>query len=820
MSWENERIDINVYSQGDIDKWVYSTCNLCSVGCGCYIAVKDQQIVGIKGNGAHPINRGRLGPKGEHQWYANHSKDRLLQPLLRNRSGQLVPASWDEALGLFVEKTQDVLHRMGSDAFAIYSTGQAMLEDYYTLGKIGRAGLGTHVIDANARLCTSSVQWGWIQSFGVDGVPASYEDVDQTDTLLLFGHNVAETGTVLWERIVSRKQKTGKPYLIVVDPRKTLTAQRADLFLQLYPGTNVALLNGILHLLLRHGFVDEDFVQMHTIGYEELEKSVAHWTPAYTAQITGLPIEQIEAAARQLGTTRSLVSTALQGAFQSTGGSKSSVLMNNIHLIRGLIGKPGSGPLQMAGQSSATSNRNAGGAGPYPGQRNPDNPRHIEEMAQLWNVEAASLPVGGEESIEEMINRMESNRLGLIWNIHTNPMVSLPNRRRARQAFEKVFVVVQDPFLTETTEVADIVLPTAMWGEKEGVMENSDRTVNLLRKAVAGPAGVRSDFEILLSFAKGMGFKDRDGQPLIGYTTPEACFEEWKRLSRGRFCDMTGMTYAKLESHNGMQWPAPDTSAHPRGTVRLYEDLHFRTHIDEVQSFGRDINTGRSRTMAEFAALHAEGRAILYAVLYEPPAESPSRDYPFWLTTGRLLWQWHTRTKTGRAPHLHLAAPQGYVEINAADAQVLAILPGELVRIESPRSWIEVPARVVDTIQRGLVFVPFHFGSWQHPHAANELTVDFVDPVSKQPVFKQASCRIVKLRQNYAFQTGDTLAEVAKSHQLTLEQLAHANRLMPPYRVDVGTELEIPLSMVDVVIPPYLPYREVDIKARFEQSED
>lgn len=747
MTWENERVDMNLYSQGEVDHWVYSTCNFCAIGCGCYIAVKNNQIVGIKGNGSHPINRGRLGPKGENQWYANSSPDRLLHPLIRNASGKLVQASWDDALELFVAKTQHVRNSMGPEAIAIYTTGQALLEDYYTIAKIGRAGLGTHKIDASARLCTASVQQGWVESFGVDGAPGSFEDVDLTETLMVFGYNVAETGTVLFERIMTRKQKTGKPYLIVVDPRKTLTALQADLFLQLNPGTNVALLNGIMHLLMQHAYIDANFVAQHTVGYDKMRQSVAIWTPAHTSQITGVPVGQIEVIAHQLGQTPSLVSLSLQGAFQSTGATKTSVAINNLHLVRGLIGRPGSGPLHMSGQPSAASNRNVGGVGPYPGLRNPDNPQHIQEIAKLWNVDPASLPVGGEETIEEMINRMESGHVGLVWNIHSNPMVSLPNRRRVLSAYEKVFVVVQDPFLTETAEVADMVLPTAMWGEKEGVMENAERTLNRLRKAVDPPAGVKSDFEVFLAFAKGMGFKDQDGNPLIQYTTPEECFAEWKEASRGRFCDMTGITYAKLEANRGMHWPAPENSLDSRGTVRLYEDLHFWTGVDEAQSFGRDINTGRSRTREEFQALHADGRAILYALVYEPPAEPPSHEYPFWLTTGRLVWHWHSRTKTSRSPYLQMAAPHGYVEMNVADAQDLSIVSGDVVRVESPRGWIEVPARVGDVVQRGLVFVPFHYGGWHKHQAANELTVDLVDPVSKQPIFKQASCRIIKLQK-------------------------------------------------------------------------
>lgn len=817
MSWQSERVDMQVYTQGEVDNWVYSTCNICSVGCGCYIAVKDNQIVGIKGNAKHPINRGRLGPKGENQFYANNSPDRLLHPLIRSSSGKLVPASWEEAMGLLVEKTKEVLRDKGPEGVAIYSTGQGFLEDYYTIAKIGRAGLGTHLLDANTRLCTATTEYALLQSFGSDGAPASYDDIDETETLMLFGHNVAETGTVLFERIMTRKRKTGKPFIIVVDPRRTQTARAADLFLQLYPGTNVVLLNGLVHLILRNGNIDENFIRQHTVGFEKLKNSVEPWTPERTARTTGISIELIQQAAEQLGKTPSLVTTTLQGAFQGNDATKTCVGINNLHLIRGLIGKPGSGPLHMAGQPSSSANRTVGGVGTYPGNRNSSNPSHIEEMARLWNVDAASLPIGPEKGIVEQIQMMESSRIGLFWNIHTNPLVSLPNRRRARAAFEKVFFVANEPFLTETTEVADIVLPTAMWGEKTGTMENATRTINLLRKAVEPPNGVKSDFDILLDFAKRMDFRDKDGNPLIGYSTPEQCFEEWKKVSKGRPSDMTGITYQKLEEQNGLQWPVNEEN--PNGTTRLYSNYQFHTKVDDAQSFTQDMTTGRALTKGEFEALAANGKAILHATDYLPFPEQPTAEYPFWVTTGRLVWHWHTRTKTARSPHLHMAAPQGYVEINVQDAEELSILPGETVRITSPRGWIEVPARVGDAVQKGLVFVPFHFGSWQQRQSANELTLDFTDAVSKQPILKHAVCRIEKLRQRHTMAEGETLESIAGVYGFTTEELALANKLMAPYRADIGQQVEIPKSVMPVSIPPYLPYRTIDNSPEFQQKE-
>ncbi|WJH35279.1 molybdopterin oxidoreductase family protein [Paenibacillus sp. CC-CFT747] len=288
-------------------------------------------------------------------------------------------------------------------------------------------------------------------------------------------------------------------------------------------------------------------------------------------------------------------------------------------------------------------------------------------------------------------------------------------------------------------------------------------------------------------------------------------------MSKGTSADMSGITYARLEEHDGLRYPVP--SGKPLGTPRLYEDYRFPTSPDEAQSYGKDLFTGRARTREEFERLQANGRAILYGTVYLPPAEHPTKEYPYWVTTGRLVWHWHTRTKTARVPQLHLAAPQGYVAIHPADGERLSLLPGEVIRVVSPRGWIEVPARLTETVMPGLLFVPFHFGSWQQTEAANELTVDLVDPVSKQPTFKQSSCRIEKLRKTVSVTASAGLPELASANRLTVEQLARINRLMPPYRTDPGQELQVPLSMVDVVLPPYTPYRRMDIFPRFSQAE-
>ncbi|WP_261130746.1 molybdopterin-dependent oxidoreductase [Bacillus sp. Marseille-Q3570] len=637
--WGRRKLDKHVADGEIVERWVHSTCNLCSIGCGCEIAVNDNRIVGIRGKKDHPINLGRLDPKAKDQWIPNNHDDRLLTPFIRDNDGRLQPASWKEAMEKIIGKAKEVLRELGGDGFAIYSTGQGMLEDYYTIAKIGRAGLGTHLMDANTRLCTATTEYCLIQSFGTDGVPAGFEDLDTAETVMFFGHNPAETGTVLFERVIERKMRTGKPYIIVVDPRETLTAQSADLLLPLIPGTNLALLNGLLSEMITREYIDSSFIENHTVNFDKMKENVNEWTLSKTSEHTGIAVEKLERAVERLGKTSSLVSTTLQGAYQSADATSTCVAINNLHLMRGMIGRPGSGPLHMAGQPSSSGNRTVGGVGTYPGNRNPNNPKHLKEIATLWNIDEETLEVGPEKGILKQIELMEDGKIGFFWNIHTNPLVSLPNRQRAKKALEKTFVVVQDPFMTETArEAADVILPPAMWGEKEGTMENADRTINLLRKAVDPPKGVKTDFEILLEFSKRMEFKDKDSNPLIQYESPEEAFEEWKVVSEGRPSDMTHMSYKKLEFRNGMQWPANDKR--PEGSPRLYEDFNFRTGVDDVQSYGKDIVTGRPLSRKEYLDKSEPGKAIFYATPYFRPSEHPKKKYPFWLNTGRLVWHW------------------------------------------------------------------------------------------------------------------------------------------------------------------------------------
>jgi len=734
-------------SENEVDRWVQTASILHSNGDALDIAVKDGRIVGVRGRGVDRVNKGRVDPKDLFGWQANNSEDRLKKPLVRE-NGELVEASWDEAMGRVVERSKEVLEEKGPLAFGFYTTGQLFLEEYYTLGVIGKAGLGTPHMDGNTRLCTATAAEALKQTFGTDGQPGSYADVDHADTICLFGHNVAETQAVLWMRMLDRLEGPNPPKLVVVDPRPTPAARRADVHLQVKNGTNMALMNGLLHEIIANRWYDEGYVAAHTLGFEELTTTVEEYPPEKLAAICEVPENQIREAARIIGESERLLSTVLQGFYQSHQATAASCQVNNIHLIRGMIGKPGCGVLQMNGQPTAQNTRECGANGDMPAFRNWDNVEHIQELAELWNVERMKIPHWSSPTHAMQIWRYaEQGSIQLLWISATNPAVSLPELPRIRQILEKedLFVVVQDIFLTETARYADVVLPAATWGEKTGTFTNADRTVHLSEKAVDPPGETKSDLDIFLDYARRMDFRDKDGEPLIKWDNPESCFEAWKECSQGRPCDYTGLSYDKLRGSSGVQWPCNDE--HPDGTERLYADGSFNTDTDYCETYGRDLLTGAESTEVEHRALNTAGWAFLLAAEYQPPHEEPDEEYPFSYTTGRTIYHFHTRTKTARAPQLQSAAPDAWVELSPADAESLGVGEGDVVRVESPRGRLEAKARI-SGIKEGVVFAPFHYGYFDgdgHPRAANELTITEWDPASKQPLYKVGAVRVTRI---------------------------------------------------------------------------
>jgi anaerobic selenocysteine-containing dehydrogenase len=696
-----------------------------------------------------------------------------------------------------VRASQAIRNRHTASAIGFYTTGQLFLEEYYTLGVIGKAGLGTPHMDGNTRLCTATSAAALKLSFGTDGQPGSYADLDVTDAIMHIGHNIASQQTVLWMRILDRLASSNRPKVIVVDPRTTETAKEADLHLAPRVGTNVALLNGLQHLLIASGHIDEDYIRAHTQGFEALEQLTRKWTPDLVSRVTGVPVHRLAAAAEIIGESPTLVSTVLQGVYQSQQATAASVQVNNIHLLRGLIGKPGCTVLQMNGQPTAQNTRECGADGDLPGFRNWENAQHIQELARLWNVDASIIPSWGPPTHAMQIFRYaEEASIKLLWISGTNPAVSLPELARIRRILEgkDLFVVVQDAWLTETTNYADVVFPAALWGEKTGCFTNVDRTVHLSRKAVDPPGEARSDLDIFLDYAAKMGFRDRDGAPLIKWRTAEEAFEAWKACSKGRPCDYSGLSYDKLSQGSGIQWPCNEEF--PKGVERLYVDGRFNTAADYCETFGHDLTTGAEHLPEEYGARDPQGKALLFAVDYQKPHEEPDDEYPFRLTTGRVLYHFHTRTKTGRCPSLNAAAPDAFAQIADEDAARMGIQEGDVLVVSTRRGRITVPAKIGGIIP-GHVFVPFHYGYWDkpgHARAANELTVTEWDPVSKQPYFKYAAASVQKTASPSVM---ERVADAAEQMREQLKQAAAGVVEVPATlkKTVMAAEGRLPLSL-------------------------
>jgi anaerobic selenocysteine-containing dehydrogenase len=580
-------------------------------------------------------------------------------------------------------------------------------EESYVIGKLARGAIGTPHLDGNPRLCMASAVVGYTRSFGTDGPPSSYEDIDHADCIMAIGANLTDAHPVLGGRLVARLTRGGCT-LITVDPRAVQVARLSQIYLPIRPGTDVALLNALQHVIIRDGMVDTAYVNAHTTGYDELRALVARYTPERAAEICGIPAEKIEEVARIFGRSRAALTLWTMGINQTNGATAAVNQICNLHLLTAQIGRPGAGPFSITGQPSSMDFRQVGGGPALPGYRSLLVEAHRREVAELWGVPVERLPERTTPA-HRIFQGLEAGDIRALWNIGTNPAVSFPDQAWARRVLERTeFLVVQDGYHpTETTEYADVVLPAAIWGEKTGTFTNAERRVNLLRQAVAPPGEARSNFDIVCEVGRRMGYGD-----LFAFNTTEEAFEEIKVLNANRPPELRGITYARLEREGGLQWPVPHLG-HP-GTPRLYTDGRFNT---------------------------PDGRARLWAMEYTPPPEVPDAEYPFWLNTGRVQEHWHTLTKTGRIPELISWVPEAYVEVNPTDAVRLGIRSGQRVAVSSRRGRVEVIARVTAQVAPGTVFLSFHFGK----QTSNALTGQFFDPLSFEPIYKQSAVKLERL---------------------------------------------------------------------------
>ncbi|GAB3259191.1 molybdopterin oxidoreductase family protein [Arthrobacter pigmenti] len=775
-----------------VDRWVQTASILHSNGDALDIAVKDNRIAGVRGRASDRVNHGRLGPKDLFGWQANSSPDRLTKPLIRV-NGALVETDWDTAMDRVAGRTKDLMEEQGPSAIGFYTTGQLFLEEYYTLSLVAHGGLGTNHVDGNTRLCTATAAAALKESFASDGQPGSYTDIDHADVIALYGHNMAETQVVLWERILDRLAGPNPPKIICVDPRMTEVARHSDVHLAPRPGTNVAMMNGLLHEIVANDQVDHEYVDAHTVGFDELKKRVEDYPPELVAEICDVPVEQIRETAGILGGAERLLSTVLQGFYQANQATAAAVQVNNVNIIRGMLGKPGCGVLQMNGQPTAQNTRECGGDGDFPGFRNWSNDAHIADLARIWNVETMAIPhYSPPTHAMQMMRYAENGSIRMLWVSGTNPAVSLPELQRIRSILtqERLFLVVQDIFLSETAQLADVVLPAATWGEKTGTFTNVDRTVHLSEKAVDPPGEAKPDLDIFLDYAHRMDLKDKDGAPLVKWHDPESAFEAWKECSRGRPCDYSGMTYEKLRGGSGIQWPCNEEN--PEGTERIYVDGKFWSDPQYCESYGKDLVTGAPLEAAEYKALNPYAKAIIKAAGYMPPHEIPSEQFPFQLITGRTVFHFHTRTKTGRAPQLQTAAPEVWVEMSAPDAADHGISEGDLTEISSPRGAVRAKVRI-SGIRNGVLFLPFHYGYWDTGNghepdgagrAVNELTITDWNPASKQPIFKTAAANLTRI-------SGDGTPSLAPTNTAS----APVQTDVPATKGDASAEVEEELTV-------------------------
>jgi assimilatory nitrate reductase catalytic subunit len=708
------------------DKWIQTTCGYCSVGCGMFIGVKDGKAVSVRGNPDHPVNRGMLCPKGLSEHHTIRTDNRAVYPLLRGRNG-LARVSWDEALTTMASKFRGIQERHGNGAVGVISTGQLVTEEFYALGKLAQLGLRTSNYDGNTTLCMSTAVAGYKGSFGSDGPPGAYEDLEQADVILLIGANIAENHPILCWRLQANPGTT----VIVVDPRVTKTAMLADTHLPIKPRTDLALINGMIHFLLEHGLYNRDYVTRHTTGFDALRESVRTYTPERVAEITGLTPEVVSRTAWTYGRAQAAFIGWTMGVNHSTQGTATVNAINNLALLTGNIGRAGAAPFSITGQCNAMGTREAGFASSLPGYRKFDKTEDREELAGIWNVPADRIPSKRGLAYPDIIEAVLERKIRALWIIATNPIVSFPNLKALQQALETLeFLVVQDGYHpTPTSEYAHLMLPAAMWGEKEGTYTNSERRVSKVNKAVAPPGEAKSDFDIFLAMAETLGVRD---EIYPGWTKPADAFEEWKRVSAGRLCDYSGLTYKAIEQCGGIQWPFPAGATDPRQTRRLYGDGGFTTD---------------------------DGKARLVVTSWEPFREQPNPEFPFVLNTGRTVEHWQTRTKTWKVPILERLSPNAWLEMNPRDARALGFKPQDKVDVVSRRGRIRaLELRVTETIAPGQVFVPFHYAEAN----ANEVTQSEFDPVSREPNYKQSAVNV----ERTVSRTGDPEPGIRKKGQL------------------------------------------------------
>ncbi|WHS62109.1 nitrate reductase [Pseudomonas sp. G2-4] len=723
-----------------------STCCYCGVGCGVLIEHDDERILGVSGDPAHPANFGKLCSKGSTLHLTGDLAARALYPELRLGKGLARARSdWDSALDHAASVFAETLAEHGPDSVAFYISGQLLTEDYYAFNKLARALVGTNNIDSNSRLCMSSAVVGYKRSLGADAPPCSYEDLELSDCVMIVGSNMAYAHPVLFRRLEEAKSRRPQMKVIVIDPRRTDTCDLADLHLAILPGTDVALFHGILHLLLWEDWVDRDFIKAHTEGLADLKNLVRDYTPSMVAQLCGIRVEQLQQCAEWVGTSPSFLSLWCMGLNQSTAGSAKNSALINLHLATGQIGRPGAGPFSLTGQPNAMGGRETGSlSNLLPGHREAANPEHRAEVAHYWGVE--QLPATTGLSAIELFEQVRSGKIKALWIACTNPAQSMPDQTAVREALQACpFVVLQEAFrTTETAAFADLLLPAASWGEKEGSVTNSERRISHVRQAIGAPGEARADWAITVDFAQRLEKRLRPGQPsLFAFETPAQLFDEYKQLTRGRDLDLSGISHELIDQLGPQQWPFPEGAT--VGTARLYVDGIFPT------------DSGRARFVAD---------------PYRAAKELRDARYPLTLNTGRLRDQWHGMSRTGTAAQLFGHVNEAVLSLHPDEMQRHRLQAGDLVSLKSRRGAVIVAVESDESVRPGQAFLPMHWGDRFLKGGVNTLTQPAFDPISKQPELKHSGVRLDPVNlpwQLFALIEGDV-----QQHLETLRPLCEA----------------------------------------------
>lgn len=716
-------------SQQDVEKWVKGVCRYCGTGCGVMAGVSKGRIVAVKGDTENPVNKGKLCVKGILLPKIMDTKDRLRYPLIR-KDGQFVRATWDEALDLIAQKFKEVISQYGPDAVGFYASGQNVAEEGYLANKLFKGAIGTNNIDGNPRTCMASAVAGYVSTFGKDEPMGSYADIEKADVFFIIGSNMAEAHPILYSRVIDRKNSDPNVKVIVVDPRRTRTADIADIFIQMVPGTDLALMNSMAQVIIEENLHDREFIDSHTnfmqgeqkLSFAQFQEFLADYTPEKVAGLCDVPAEQIREAARLFAAPgRNTMSMWTMGLNQRIRGTWANNLVHNLHLLTGKICKPGNTPFSLTGQPSACGSIREVGVLSHllPGHRLSANPAHREEIARIWGIDPARMSGRPGYHTIEMFRAAVSGKLKVLWVMCTNPGQTIPNANFYRPGMEKTFMIVSETYHpTRTSELASVVLPAALWMEKEGIYGNGERRTQHIAKAVEPVGEAKPDVWALIEVAKRLGYGD-----LFPYENNEEIWEEYRKCTTGTKMDLP--SYARLRKERGLTWPVPDPEGPP--TSIRYAAPYDPFVPEGIKFYGRP-----------------DGRAVIFARPQANPQEMPDQEYPFYMTTGRVLEHWHTSTMTGNVPELKRVMPEAFVEIHPADAEKTGIADGEPVKITSRRGEITVKAKINGRGQPrpGLVNVTMHDAELSR--MVNFVTIDAFDDISKQPEYKICAVKIAR----------------------------------------------------------------------------